>query len=82
MKPTNCCEGVHLVGTTGEPSRRAALDAATRICAGDHLTTIFFMNKIHPWLDGHTPLESAEQSEQGLEFVIDMIGAIETGVHI
>ena len=29
-----------------------------------------------------TPLERAEQSEEGLAFVIDMIGAIEAGVYI
>ena len=40
------------------------------------------MNKSHPWLDGQTPLERAEQSDEGLEFVIDMIGAIEGGVYI
>ena len=40
------------------------------------------MNQIHPWLDGQTPLERAEQSDNGLEFVIDMIGAIEAGVFI
>ena len=73
---------MHLVGATGQRSRRAALEAATRIYAGDLLSTIFFMNKIHPWLDGQTPLERAEQSEEGLEFVIDMIGAIEAGVYI
>lgn len=35
------------------------------------------MNKIHLWLEGQTPLGRAEQSDEGLEFVIDMIGAIE-----
>ena len=40
------------------------------------------MNKPHPWLEGQTPLERAEQSDEGLEFVIDMIGAIEAGVYI
>ena len=75
-------EGVHLVGATGERSSRAALEVATRIYAGDLLSTIFFMNKIHPWLDGQTPIERAEQSDEGLELVIDMIGAIEAGVHI
>ena len=75
-------EGVHLVGATGERSNRAALEAATRIYAGDLLSTIFFMNKPHPWLEGQTPLELAEQSEEGLEFVLEMIGAIEAGVYI
>ena len=54
-----------------------AFEAAARICGGDLLSTIIFMNQIHPWLDGQTPLERAEQSDNGLEFVIDMIGAIE-----
>ena len=75
-------EGVHQVGATGERSSRAAVQAATRIYAGDLLSAIFFMNKIHLWLDGQTPLEPPEQSEEGLELVIDMIGAIEAGVYI
>ncbi|MAW91049.1 MAG: hypothetical protein CL575_05310 [Altererythrobacter sp.] len=75
-------DGVRLVGATGVRSNRAALEAATRIYAGDLLSTIFFMNKVHPWLNGQTPLERAEQSDEGLEFVIDMIGAIEAGVYI
>lgn len=75
-------EAVHLLGATGERSNRAALEATTRIYAGDLLSTIFFMNTTHPWLDGQTPLERAEQSEEGLEYVIDMIGAIEAGVSI
>ena len=75
-------EGVHLVGANGERSRRAAFEEATRVCAGDLLSNIFFMNKIHPWLDGHTPLDCAEQSEEGLALVLDMIGAIEAGVNI
>ena len=74
-------QGVRLVGATGERSSRAALEAAKRICSSELLSTIFFMNKSHPWLDGQTPLERAEQSDEGLAFVIDMIGAIEAGVH-
>lgn len=75
-------EGIHLIGATGGRSNRAAFEAAARICGGDLLSTILFMNQIHPWLDGQTPLERAEQSDKGLEFVIDMIGAIEAGVFI
>lgn len=75
-------EGVYLVGAIGERSTRAALEAAARICADDLLSTIFFMNKIHPGLERQTPLERAEQSDEGLEFVIDMIGATEAGVYI
>lgn len=75
-------EGVHLRGSTGKQSDRAALEAATRLFACDLLSTIFFMNKVHTWLDGQTPVERAEQSEEGIEYVIDMIGAIEVGVYI
>jgi uncharacterized protein (DUF2384 family) len=73
---------VELLGSAAERSNRAALEGATYIYAGDLLSTIFFMNKVHPWLNGQTPLERAEQSDEGLEFVIDMIGAIEAGVYI
>lgn len=75
-------DGVQLVGAIDGRSDRAALEAATRLFAGDLLSTIFFMNKVHPWLDGQTPLERAEESDEGLEFVFDMIGAIEAGVYI
>ncbi|WP_374407970.1 hypothetical protein [Pelagerythrobacter sp.] len=73
-------KGVHLHGSTGKQSNRAALEATTCIYRGDLLSTIFFINKIHPWLDRPTPLKRAEQSEEGLEFVIDIIGAIGAGV--
>ena len=47
-------ESVRLAGVTGERPSRAALDAAARICAGDLLSSIFFMNKIHPgWKARH-----------------------------
>ena len=75
-------EGVQLLGSTGERSNRAALEVATRIYAVDLMSTIFFMNKVHRWLHDQTPIERAEQSDESLEFVIDMIGAIEAGVHI
>ena len=74
-------EGLHLVGATGERSNPAALEAATRICGGNLLSFIFFMNKTHLWLAGQTPLERAEQSDEDVEFAIDMIGAIGPGVH-
>lgn len=73
---------VQLLGSAGERSNRAALEGATRIYAGYLLSTIFFMKKVHSWLDGQTPLERAEQSDEGLEAVIDMIGTIEAGVYI
>lgn len=68
---------VNVVGGIGDRLPQAALKAAFRLCAGDLLSSIFSMNKVHLWLDGHTPLERAEQSDEGHEFVIDMIGAIE-----
>lgn len=75
-------QGMHLIGASGPRSAQAALEVATRLCAGDLMGTIYFMNRQHPWLEGHTPIERAEASEEGLEFVIDMIGAIEAGVYI
>ena len=74
--------GVQVVGGISARSTQAAIEAATRRYAGDLISTLLFMNKSHPWLDGQTSLEHAQQSEAGLEFVIDMIGAIEDGVHI
>ena len=74
--------GVHVIGGIGARSTQAAIEAATRLYAGDLISTLLFMNKSHPWLDGQTPLERAEQSDEGLELVIDMIGAIEAGVYI
>lgn len=76
------CDVGHPVSATGERSNWAALEAATRIFASDLLSAIFFMNKVHPWLVGQTPLERAEQSDEGLGFVIDMISVIEAGVYI
>lgn len=73
---------VRLVAAVGSRSARAALATATRLCAGDLLATIWFMNRPHPWLSGQTPIVRAERSEEDLEFVIDMIGAIEAGVYI
>lgn len=74
--------GVHLIGATGERSVRAALKAARDLYAGDVMATIYFMNRQHPWLGGQTPIERAEESEEGLAFVLEMIGAIEAGVYI
>jgi uncharacterized protein (DUF2384 family) len=75
-------QGVSLVGAIGPRSARAALEVAARFYSGDLMATIYFMNRQHPWLAGQTPIERAEESEEGLEFVIDMIGAIEAGVYI
>lgn len=74
--------GVHLVAATGPRSSEVAIEAARRLYAGDLLATVWFMNRRHPWLGGQTPIERAEQSDEGLAFVIDMIGAIEGGVYV
>jgi hypothetical protein len=75
-------QGVSLVGAIGPRSAQAALEVAAQLYAGDLMGTIYFMNRQHPWLGGQTPIERAEESEEGLEFLIDMIGAIEAGVYI
>ncbi|WP_202385458.1 MbcA/ParS/Xre antitoxin family protein [Altericroceibacterium endophyticum] len=49
---------------------------------GDLVQTIHFMNRRHYWLGGETPIERAEQSEEGLAFILDMIGAIDAGVYL
>ncbi|MBO9516454.1 MAG: DUF2384 domain-containing protein [Porphyrobacter sp.] len=74
--------GIRRVGAVGPRSAQAALKASVRLFAGDLEATIAFMNYRHPWLTGSTVMERAEQSDEGLEFVIDMIGAIEAGVHV
>lgn len=74
-------EGIHLRAATGARSAQAAVEAATRLYAGDVVATAWFMNRQHPWLGGQTPIERAEESDDSLEFVIDMIGAIEAGVY-
>lgn len=75
-------EGVHLVGAVGPRSTRVALEATERLFDGDFMGTIRFMNHRHPWLGGQTVMERAEQSDEDVEFLLDMIGAIEAGVCI
>lgn len=75
-------EGVHLVGAVGSRSAKVALEAASRLFGGDLIGTIRFMNHRHPWLGGQTVMERAEQSDEDVDFVIDMIRAIEAGVYI
>lgn len=75
-------EGLHLVGATGKRSTTAALYASEHLYAGGLVSTIYFMNYRHPWLLGQTPLQKAEESDKGLEFVIDMIEAIAAGVYV
>lgn len=74
--------GVRLTGAVGPRSAKAAIKAAADLFAGDLMKTITFMNYRHPWLQGQTVMERAEDSDEGLEFVLDMIGAIQAGVHI
>lgn len=75
-------DGLRLVAAAGARSSKAALEVAARLYAGDVVATAWFMNRQHPWLGGQTPIERSEESEEGLEFVIDMIRAIEAGVYI
>lgn len=75
-------EGFRVVAATGARSSQAAIEAAMRLYGGDVVATAWFMNRQHLWLAGQTPIERAEDSDDGLEFVIDMIGAIEAGVYI
>lgn len=75
-------EGIHLVGASGDRSLAVALEAARKLFGGDFRSTVEFMNRRHPWLDGQTPLERAEASDDGRDFVLSMIGAIESGVYI
>lgn len=74
--------GTCFVGAAGERSAKAALEAARQVCGCDLLSTIYFMNRRHPWLQGQTALERAEQSDEDLEFVIEMIRAVAAGVYI
>jgi uncharacterized protein (DUF2384 family) len=75
-------QGARLIGASGPRSAQAALEVAARLYAGDLMDTIYFMNRQHLWLGGQTPIERADESDEGLEFVIDMIRAIEAGVYI
>lgn len=74
--------GVHLVGAVGLRSTRVARAATERLFDGDFMGTIHFMNHRHPWLAGQTVMERAEQSDEDVDFLLDMIGAIEAGVYI
>lgn len=75
-------EGIHLVGAKGDRSLAVALEAARKLFGGDLRSTVQFMNHRHLWLDGQTPLELAEASDDGRNFVLSMIGAIESGSFI
>ena len=74
--------GIHLVGAIGDSSLAVALEAATKLFAGDLSSTIQFMNYRHPWLDGQTPLEHTEDSNEGRNSVLNMISAIESGAYL
>lgn len=75
-------KGVHLVGAVGPRSAKVALEASKKLFNGDLRATIEFMNNRHPWVGGVTVMERAEQSDEDVDFLIDMIGAIEAGVYI
>lgn len=75
-------KGFQVVAAEGARSANAALEAATRLYDGDVLVTAWFMHRPHQWLGGQTPTQRAEESDEGLEFVLEMIGAIEAGVFI
>lgn len=74
-------EAFRLAAAAGARSSKAALEAATRLYGGDLVTTACFMNRPHPWLNDRTPLERADTSDEGLQEVIELIGAIEAGVY-
>ena len=75
-------DGIHLVGAIGDRSLAVALEAATKLFGGDLSSTIQFMNYRHPWLDGQTPLEHTEDSNEGRNSVLNMISAIESGAYL
>ena len=75
-------KGIPLPVATGARSTKVAIEVAQRLCAGDLSATAFFMNRRHPWLGGQRPIERAEESDDDLAFVLEMIGAIEAGVFI
>lgn len=75
-------EGVHLRAATGARSAQAALEVAKLFYGGDVKATAWFMTRPRGWLGGQTPIERAEESEEGLELVIDRIRAIDAGVYI
>lgn len=74
-------DGIRLPAATGARSVRAALEAALRLYHGNLKSTALFMNRPRSWLCGQTPLESAEESEAGLQVVIDRIMALDDVVN-
>lgn len=67
---------------TGERSEKAALAAARMLFRDDLWETIKFMNRPGIGINGATPIELAESSEEGLEIVLNWIGAVEAGVYV
>ncbi|MGS1018099.1 hypothetical protein [Allosphingosinicella humi] len=65
----------------GERSTKVALEAATRLFAGNLRATIFWMNR-RMYGSDDTPLQAAERSEEDMGWVINRIGQIEGGVYI
>ncbi|MFN3724769.1 MAG: MbcA/ParS/Xre antitoxin family protein [Allosphingosinicella sp.] len=71
-----------VAAAAGPRSTKVALEAAIRLFGGDLRMTITFMNRPTPILNGDTPLERAERSEQDMELVLGWIGQIEAGVYV
>ena len=80
--PDLLCEDASLVGASGGRTDSATLETATRICSGEQLSNFLFVNKIFAWLGGLKLLKKAAMLGDGLEFLIDILGALEAGVHI
>ena len=74
-------KGFRLAAAAGSRSTTAALEAATRLFCGNLEQTIIFMRRPHLQLNGDTPLERAERSDEGLEDVLTLIGRAEAGVY-
>lgn len=72
-------EPVVLCGFIGWRSAMAAIRACNLLMVGDVRETIFWMNRKLLWSE-YTPLQLAEQSDTGLQMVIEHIYRIEAGV--
>jgi antitoxin (DNA-binding transcriptional repressor) of toxin-antitoxin stability system len=73
-------EPLTLRAFTGPRSATAALEACRVLMSGDAAATIKWMNQ-RIFGSDVTPLELAEQSDEGLQMVLDHIGRIDAGVY-
>ena len=71
---------ITIKAAAGPRSAKAALHAAQVLFGGDVESTARWMNARSPYLHT-TPLECAEQSDEGLQTVIGMIERIAHGVY-